>query len=326
MKAYVCRRYGGPEVLDLEEVQEPTPKDNEVLVKILATTVTAGDWRVRTLAVPKGLGPIARLALGIRRPRQPILGTELAGVVEAVGKDVTRYKPGDAVFAFPGGKMGCHAQYRVLAEDGPVALKPDSLTFEEAASLSFGGSTALHFLRKADIKPGEKVLVIGASGGVGTALVQLAKSLGAIVTGVTSTTNLELVISLGADRVIDYVKEDFTRSRETYDVIADTVGATSFSRCKGALKDKGRLLAIAGGLPDILSVLWAPMTGSKRVIAGPAEEQPDDVRQLAELTKAGVLRPVIDRRYDFAQMREAHAYVETRRKRGSVVVRVSQED
>ncbi len=325
MKAYVYRRYGGPEVVELKDVQKPTPKDNEVLVKIHVTTVTAGDWRVRTLKVPKGFGPMARLALGITRPRQPILGTELAGVIETVGKDVTRFRPGDAVFAFPGGKMGCYAQYRAVTEDGPVALKPENLSFEEAASLSFGGSTALHFLRKADIKAGEKVLVIGASGGVGTALVQLAKHFGTEVTGVTSTTNLELVTSLGADRVIDYTKEDFTKSGETYDIIADTVGATSFARCKRALKDQGRLLAIAGGLPDMLAALWVPMTSSKRVIVGPADERPEDVRQLAELAKGGVLRPVIDRRYDFAQMAEAHAYVETGRKRGNVVVSVGHE-
>ena len=325
MKAYVYRRYGGPDVVELADVQKPTPKDNEVLVKIHATTVTAGDWRVRTLNVPKGLGLLARLALGITRPRQPIMGTELAGVIETAGKDVTRFRPGDAVFAFPGGKMGCHAQYRAVAEDGPIALKPENLSFEEAASLSFGGSTALHFLRKAAIKAGEKVLVIGASGGVGAALVQLARHFGAEVTGVTSTTNLELVASLGAGRVIDYTKEDFTKSGETYDIIADTVGATSFARCKSALKDKGRLLAIAGGLLDMLASLWVPLTGSKKVVAGPADERPEDVRQLAELAKAGVLRPVIDRRYDFSQMAEAHAYVETRRKRGSVVVRVEHE-
>lgn len=322
MKAYVCRRYGGPEVVELADVPKPVPKDNEVLIKIHATTVTAGDWRVRTLEVPKGFGLMARLAIGIAGPRQPVLGSELAGAIETVGKDVTRFRPGDAVFAFPGGKMGCHAQYRALAEDGPLALKPENLSFEEAASLPFGGSTALHFLRKVGLKAGEKMLVIGASGGVGTALVQLARYFGAKVTGVTSTANLALVASLGAGRVIDYGKEDFARSRETYDIIADAAGATSFARCRHALKDKGRLLAIAGGLPDMLAALWTPMTGGKRVIAGPAEERPEDVQQLAELAKAGVLRPVIDRRYDFARMAEAHAYVATRRKRGSVVVRV----
>ena len=322
MKAYFCRRYGGPEVVELVDVQQPVPKDNEVLIRIDATTVTSGDWRVRTLAMPKGFGPIARLALGITGPRQPILGTELAGVIETVGKDVTRFRPGDEVFAFPGAKMGCHAQYRAVAEDGPVAPKPENLSFEEAASLCFGGSTALHFLRKANFIAGQKLLVIGASGAVGTALVQLGKHFGAHVTGVTSTGNVELVRSLGAERVIDYTKEDFVRSGETYDVIADTVSATSFARCKSALSDKGKLLAIAGGLPDMLAALRTLSTSGRKVIAGPAEERPADVLRLAELARAGVLRPVIDRRYDFAQMREAHAYVETRRKRGSVVVRV----
>jgi NADPH:quinone reductase-like Zn-dependent oxidoreductase len=322
MKAYFCRRYGGPEVVELVDVQQPVPKDNEVLISINATTVTSGDWRVRTLAMPKGFGPIARLALGITGPRQPILGTELAGVIETVGKDVTRFRPGDEVFAFPGAKMGCHAQYRAVAEDGPVAPKPENLSFEEAASLCFGGSTALHFLRKANLIAGQKLLVIGASGAVGTALVQLGKHFGAHVTGVTSTGNVELVRSLGAERVIDYTKEDSVRSGETYDVIADTVSATSFARCKSALSDKGKLLAIAGGLPDIRAALRTLSTSGRKVIAGPAEERPADVLRLAELARAGVLRPVIDRRHDFAQMREAHAYVETRRKRGSVVVRV----
>lgn len=326
MKAYVCRRYGGLEVLELAEVEKPTPKGKEVLVKIFATTVTAGDWRVRTLEVPKGLGLIARLALGVTRPRQPILGTELSGVIEAVGKAVTRFAPGDAVLAFPGGKMGCHAQYRAVAEDGAIALKPDNLTFEDAACLSFGGSTALHYLRKAEIRPGEKVLVIGASGGVGTALVQLAKHFGAHVTGVTSTANIDLVASLGAERVIDYKKHDFTDGGETYDVIADTVGSTPLSRCKRALADKGRFLAIAGDLSAMLAAVWAPLTSNTRVIAGPAEERPEDVAQLADLARTGVLKPVIDRRYDFAQMAEAHAYVETRRKRGSVVVRVERDE
>lgn len=320
MKAYVCRRYGGPEVVELVDVPKPVPKDNEVLVKIHATTVTSGDWRVRTLTMPRGFAPIARLALGITRPRQPILGTELAGVIETVGKEVTRFRPGDEVLGFPGGQMGCHAQYRVLAESGPIALKPSNLSFEQAASLCFGGSTALHFLRKAEIKAADKVLVIGASGGVGTAVVQLAKHFGAEVTGVTSGTNLDLVMSLGADAAIDYTREDFTARNETYDVIADTVTATSFARCKDALRENGRLLVIAGGMPDLLASLWVPLTGSRKVIAGPAEERPEDVQRLADLAEAGALKPVIDRRYSFTQMAEAHAYVATGRKRGSVVV------
>jgi NADPH:quinone reductase-like Zn-dependent oxidoreductase len=239
MKAYVYRRYGGPEVLELVEVNKPVPEDNEILVKIRATTVTTGDWRARSLRMPRGLGPIARLVFGIMRPKRPILGTEYSGIVEAVGKDVTTFSPGDAVFGFPGGRMGCHAQYCVVAVNGPVAPKPEHLSFEDAASLSFGGTTALHFVRKAGVKPGDRMLVIGASGGVGTALVQLAKHMGAKVTGVASSANLELVSSLGADRVI-------AASGEAWDIVADTVGATSYARCRQVLKDVGHFLAIAG--------------------------------------------------------------------------------
>jgi len=322
MKAFIYRRYGGPDVVELAEVPKPEPRANEVLVKILATTVTSGDWRVRTLHVPTGLGLVARLAIGFTRPRQPIMGSEMAGTIEAVGKDVTRFRVGDEVFGFPGGAMGCHAQYRVMPEDGRIARKPANLSFEEAASLPFGASTSLHYLRKARIKAGDTVLVIGASGGVGSAMVQLAKHFGAHVTGVTSTANLALVASLGADRVIDYTREDFTARGETYDIVVDTVGKTPFARSRPVLKEKGRLLAVAAGMPEMLASVWAPLTGSRRVIAGPAEERAGDIPEIAALAEAGALKPVIDRRYRFAQMPEAHAYVETGRKRGSVVVSV----
>ncbi len=322
MKAFVYRRYGGPDVVELAEVPKPVPRDNEVLVRIHATTVTSGDWRVRTLHVPTGLGLVARLAIGFTRPRQPIMGSEMAGTIESVGKDVTRFRVGDEVFGFPGGAMGCHAQYRTMPEDGRIARKPANLSFEEAASLPFGASTSLHYLRKARIKAGDAVLVIGASGGVGSAMVQLAKHFGAQVTGVTSTNNLALVASLGADRVIDYTREDFTARGETYDIVVDTVGKTPFARCRSVLKDKGRLLAVAAGMPEMLASVWAPLTGSRRVIAGPAEERVGDIPDIAALAEAGALKPVIDRRYRFAQMPEAHAYVETGRKRGSVVVSV----
>jgi NADPH:quinone reductase-like Zn-dependent oxidoreductase len=322
MQAFVYRRYGGPEVVERADVPKPVPRANEVLVRIRATTVTSGDWRVRTLCVPTGLGLMARLAFGITRPRQPVMGSEMAGTIESVGKDVTRFRVGDEVFGFPGGAMGCHAQYRAMPEDGRVARKPANLSFEEAASLPFGASTSLHFLRKANVRLGDKVLVIGASGGVGTSMVQLAKHFGAEVTGVTSTNNLALVTSLGADKVIDYTRADFTALGETYDIIVDTVGKTSFARCKPVLKDKGRLLAVAAGVPEMLATLWAPLTGSQRVVAGPAAERVSDLAEMAALAEAGALRPVIDRRYRFAQMAEAHAYVETGRKRGSVVVSV----
>ena len=323
MKACVYFRYGGPEVVEIRDMPTPVPAAGEILIRIVATTVSAGDWRVRSLNLPRGFGPMGRLAFGLRGPRQPIMGTEFAGVVAAAGARVTRFVPGDAVFGFPGGKFGCHAQYRVLSQDGPVVPKPGNLSFEEAASLSFGAMTALHFLRKAGVTVGDKVLVVGASGAVGSALVQLARHLGAEVTGVTSSANTGLVMSLGAHRVVDYTASDVTSGADSYDVIADTVGTTSFARYRRVLRPKGRLLAIAAGLPDMMAALWAPLYGGRRVIVGPAGERLDDLRQIAAWAEQGVLRPVIDRRYDMAEIVAAHAYVDTGRKRGSVVVRMS---
>lgn len=322
MKAFTYHRYGGPDVLEPAELPIPVPKEDEVLICVHATTVTSGDWRARTLAMPKGFGPMGRLAFGWEGPRQPILGTELAGTVAAVGEKVTRFRPGDAVIGFPGATFGAHAEYRAMKETAPIALKPAKLSFEEAASLSFGGSTALHFLRKAAIKPGETMLVIGASGAVGTALVQIGRHRGAVVTGVTSTANLGLVRSLGAATVIDYTAEDFAKRGETYDVIADTTGGLTFATARPLLRDKGRFLGIAGGLGEMLAPLWAPLAGSKRAIVGPAPERAADIEELAALVESDALRPVIDRIYEFAELPAAHAYVETRRKRGSVVVRV----
>lgn len=320
MKAAVYHRYGAPDVLELEDIPAPTPKDDEVLVEIHATTVTAGDWRARSLQMPPGFGLLARLVFGVFGPRQPVLGTELAGKVVAVGKAVTRFAVGDEVFAFPGAKMGCHAEYRCISQDGPIARKPPRLTYEQAASLSFGGTTALHFLRKANVQPGERVLVVGASGGVGTAAVQLAKHFGAEVTGVCSTANVELVRSLGADHVIDYTAQDFTRTGQTWDVIVDTTGTAPFSRIEPALRDGGRLLAVLGGLGDLLRAPWVALTSRKKIIAGPAPASADDLRLLAELAEAGTLKAVVDRSYPLAQIVEAHRYVDTGRKRGSVVM------
>jgi len=320
MKAIVYERYGPPEVLELKEVAKPTPKDNEVLIKTYATTVTTGDWRVRSLNVPVGFGLIGRLVLGVSRPRQPILGTELAGEIESVGKDVNKFKVGDQVFAFSGTGMGCHAEYKCMPEDGAVALKPANLTYDEAAAISFGGTTALNFFRRGRLQSGEKVLINGASGGVGTAAVQLAKHFGADVTGVCSTANVELVRSLGANHVIDYTKEDFTRNGETYDVIVDIAGTAPFSRSKGSLKERGRLLLVLGGLPDMLQIPWISMTSSKRVIAGPAAERAEDLRFLAKLADTGEFKPVISRRYPFEQIAEAHRYVDTGHKKGNVVI------
>ena len=326
MKAVVYTQYGPPEVLQFKEAPKPEPRDNEVLIKIRATTVTSGDWRTRSLDVPAGFGLISRLVFGVFKPRKPILGTELAGDVKAVGKDVSRFKVGDSVFAFSGAGMGCHAEYKCMPEDGPVALKPANLTYEEAAALSFGGTTALDFFRRAKLQEGDKVLVNGASGGVGTAAVQLARHFGADVTGVCSAANVDLVRSLGAHHVIDYIKEDFTDNGETYDVIVDTAGTAPFSRSKESLKEGGRLLLVLGGLPDMLRIPWVAMTSSKKVIAGPAAERAEDLRRLAKLAEAGDFKPVIDRRYPFEQIVEAHRYVDTGRKKGNVVITLDQTD
>lgn len=320
MKAVVYERYGPPEVLQFKEVERPTPKDNEVLIRTHATTVTSADWRVRSLNVPAGFGFVMRLVFGIKKPRQPILGSELAGVVASVGKGVRNFKIGDQVFAFSDTSMGCHAEYKCIPQDGAVVLKPPSLPYDEAAALSFGGTTALDFLRRAKLQRGESVLVNGASGGVGTAVVQLARHFGAEVTGVCSTANMEMVRSLGACYVIDYTKEDFTRNGETYDVIVDAVGTAPFSRSQYSLKDGGRLLMVLAGLPDMLRIPWVSMTSSKKIIAGPVAVRAEDLRFLARLAEAGEFKPVIDRRYPFEQIVEAHRYVDTGRKKGNVII------
>ncbi len=320
MKAIVYKKYGPPEVLQLQEVETPAPKDNEVLIQIHATTVTSGDWRVRSLIAPLGFGFIMRLVLGFSKPRQPILGTELAGVVVSVGKAVRKFKVGDAVFAFSDMAMGCYAEYKCMPQDGALALKPPNLSFDEAAALSFGGTTALSFFRRGKLQRGERVLINGASGGVGTAAVQLAKHFGAQVTGVCSAANVDLVKSLGADHVIDYTQQDFTQNGQTYDVIVDNVGTAAFSRCKSSLKKEGRLLMVLGALPQMLQIPWVSMTSDKKIIAGPASASAEDLRFLAELAVAGQFKPVIDRRFPFEQMVQAHRYVDTGRKRGNVVI------
>lgn len=324
MKAMTYSRYGGPNVVTLAEVPMPSPKPNEVLIRILATTVTSGDWRARSLKMPTGFGLLGRLVFGLTGPRQPILGTELAGIVETVGKAVTRFKPGDEVIAFPGGRFGSHAEYRTMPEDGMIALKPSNLTFEEAASLSFGSTNALPFLRdKAKIKRGDQVLVVGASGAVGTAAVQIAKHFGAVVTGVTSTSNVKLVASIGADRVIDYKQQDFTTTGDTWDIIVDTTGTVPFNRCASSLKPGGRLVAVAGSLAQWLGIGNPPTASGMTVISGVVTAKPDDLRYIAMLASSGALKPVIDRTYRLEDAAEAYAYVDTGRKRGSVVLTVA---
>lgn len=320
MRAYVCTKYGPPEVLELRDVPKPVPKDDEVLIKVRATTVNSGDWRVRSRNVPPGFGLLVRLALGWSGPRQPILGTELAGDVEEVGKSVRAFRAGDAVVAFSGVGMGCHAEYKVIRESAAIVPKPARLTYDEAATLCFGGTTMLDYYRRGKLKRDDEVLVNGASGTVGVAAVQLAKHFGARVTGVCSTGKVELVRSLGADEVIDYRHSDFTQNGKRYDVIVDTAGTAPYQRSKGSLKDGGALLIVLGGLPETLATLWRGATTRHRFVAGPASENPDDVRTLAALAQSGELKPVIDRRYPFERMLDAHRYVDEGHKAGSVVV------
>jgi NADPH:quinone reductase-like Zn-dependent oxidoreductase len=323
MKAIAYSKYGPPDVVALVDVPKPTPKDDEILIKIRATTVTTGDWRARSLEMPAGFGFLGRLVFGVFGPRKRILGTELAGEVEAVGSAVTRFKVGDRVFAFAGASYGCHAEYRTMKQDGLIALKPANVSFEEAASLSFGGTTALTFLRdKGRVERGERVLVVGASGGVGTAAVQIAKHFGAEVTGVCSTANLDLVRSIGAHKVIDYTREDFAAGRDAYDVIVDTTGTASFARCEKALKPGGRLLVVLGSLAQALGIERPSKESRKSVIAGVAAVKVDDMQFLARLAETGEFKAVIDRCYSLENAAEAHAYVDTGRKRGSVVLRV----
>lgn len=320
MKAVVYEEYGPPEVLKLKEVARPIPKENEVLVKVFATTVTSGDWRMR-----KASPFAARLFNGLTRPKKiTILGSELAGQVEEVGNDVELFKAGDQVYALTGISMGANAEYRCFPEDGIVAVKPSNMTFEEAAAVPFGATTALFFLRRGSVQSGTRVLVYGASGAVGTAAVQIAKALGAEVTGVCSTANLELVRSLGADEVVDYTREDFTKRGRAYDAVFDTVGKTSFSQCKHSLKSGGFYLAGSAGLiKGSFQRLLTSKIGSKRVIAGIAKVKAEDFAYLRELIEAGKYRSVIDKRYPLEQIAEAHRYVEKGHKKGNVVISVA---
>jgi len=315
MKAAVYTQYGPPEVLQVKEVEKPISTNNEILLRVKATAVNSGDVRLRKA------DPFAvRFFFGLIKPKINILGSVFSGDVESVGKDVKKFKVGDVVFGHTDMSFGSYAEYICLPEKGSLALKPSNISHQEAAVIPFGGVTALHFIKKATIKPGQKVLIVGASGAVGSAAVQLAKSLGATVTGVCSTANIALVKSIGADKVIDYTKEDFTKNGETYDVIFDAVKKISVFRSLKSLNKNGLLILSAAGMSEMFQGFLTSMTSSKKVITGLISHTAEDIIFLKELIETYKLKPVIDKTYPLEQIAEAHAYVEKGHKKGNVAI------
>ncbi|MDA4127157.1 MAG: NAD(P)-dependent alcohol dehydrogenase [Thaumarchaeota archaeon] len=322
MRAVVCTEYGPPDVLQLRELEKPIPRDNEVLIRVRAATVLAGDCELRSLDFPLPFQILMRIGFGFTRPRRKILGQELAGEIESIGNEVKSFKIGDQVYAFTGFHLGAYAEYDCLPEKGLIATKPNNMNYEEAAAVPAGGLHSLHLLSKVRIKDGTNVLINGAGGSVGTLAIQLAKSFGAEVTGVDSTAKLDVLRSLGADQVIDYTKEDFTRSGETYDVIFDVVGRASFTGCLRSLKQNGFFILGNPGVSQQIRGLRASRGGGKKVIGGTLAYRSEELLVLKELIEAGKIRSVIDRRYPLEQVADAHRYVDTGQKTGSVVITV----
>ncbi|MFC1830418.1 NAD(P)-dependent alcohol dehydrogenase [Thermodesulfobacteriota bacterium] len=325
MKAVLHTKFGPPDELRVKEIEKPVPADNELLIKVRATSVTSTDCNVRDFTFVPGVFKIpARLFMfGVFKPRINILGIDIAGEIEAVGKNVRRFKEGDQVFGTPGLAFGAHAQYTCVPEDAVLVIKPADMAWQEAAAIFLGASTALFFLReKGDIQAGHKIIIYGASGAIGTYAVQLAKHFGAEVTGVCSTANLEMVKSLGADKVIDYTKEDYAESGDSYDLILDTVGKTSFSHGKRSLKKNGVFLPVVMNLTELVQIVWTSMRGGKKVKGGVAGERVEDLEFFKELFEKGELKPVIDRSYPLEQTVEAFRYVENGHKKGNVVITV----
>ncbi|MBV6449857.1 MAG: alcohol dehydrogenase [Anaerolineales bacterium] len=331
MKAIVCAEFGTPDVLQLKEVAKPTPKDNEVLIRVHAASVNFGDLMARNF---KAVSPRkfnmpfifwlpAKISFGLRKPNITILGSELAGEIEAVGKDVKRFKKGDQVFGYPGLSFGAYAEYACLPETGAVALKPVNLSYEEAVTLPYGAIMTTSLLEKANIQCGQKVLINGASGGIGSMAVQLAKYYGAEVTGVCGTPRLEFVKSLGADKVIDYTREDFTQNGETYDLIFDILGKSSFSKVKRSLKPNGIYLLASFKMKALLDMLWTSLTGSKqKIICAFANETPESLTFIKNLVEERKVKAIVDKSFPLEQAAEAHWYVEQGRKQGNVVIAI----
>jgi NADPH:quinone reductase-like Zn-dependent oxidoreductase len=315
MKAAVFTQYGPPGVLQVKEADKPIPRNNEILLKVKATAVNSGDVRLRKA------DPFAvRLIFGLIKPKINILGSVFSGEIESVGKEVKNFKVGDLVFGHTDMSFGAYVEYKCVPEDGSLALKPANITHSEAAAIPFGGVTALHFIKKAKIKPGQKVLIVGASGAVGSAAVQLAKSFGANVTGVCSSANIALVKSIGADNVIDYTTEDFTKNGEIYDVIFDAVKAISVVRSIKSLNRNGIMILSAAGVQEMLQGLWVSITSTKKVITGIISHSAQDISFLKALIEAGKFKPVIDRTYPLEQIAEAHNYVEKGHKKGNIII------
>lgn len=331
MKAVVYTEFGPPEVLHVADVPTPTPQDDEVLVRVHAASVAYGDLLARNFKdvtsrefnMPLPLLFPMRLVFGLRKPKVNILGSEFSGEIEAAGAQVTRFKPGDQVYGYLGQRMGAYAEYVCMAEDGPLALKPATMSYAEAAAVPYGALMATSLLRRGNIQPGHQVLINGASGGIGSAAVQLARHYGAEVTGVCGAARLEYVKALGAHHVLDYTREDFTRNGETYDLIFDVLGRSSFDRCKNSLKPSGIYLPASFKTKALLQMLQTKLAGSQKVICALASEKPEELAFVKELAEAGTFRSIVDRCYPMEQAAEAHRYVEAGHKQGAVIITIA---
>lgn len=322
MKACVYSNYGSPDVVSIAEVPTPEPKAGEVLVRIHAATVSTADWRIRSATFPTGFGTIAKLIFGWSKPRKQVLGSEFTGEIVKIGASVSNFKVGDFVIGFSAG-LGAHAEFKTMKSTAAIIHKPAKMSIEEAAAFSFGGTTALHFLTNIGrLLPSEKILIIGAGGAVGSAAVQLAKHLGGEVTAVCSAAKSLKVKELGAERVIDYKKDDFTAGKEKYDLILDTIGFTTFPLCRDVLSDKGRLLMVSVGLSEFRWMIWTGIKGSKKALGGVAIEKAADLLKLAEMFELGVYRPLIDKVYPMSEIANAHRHVDEGHKSGSIVIKM----